>query len=108
MTDISFADLEYQIKHLPANKIPLVYQFIRSLSESSEDTDSSPGDQHWDYDFMKTRLWEMRGSIRTVEQEKEDIQTPGRKKTNFADSVDEVVYGVSLSRIEKNDKEDSR
>lgn len=106
MTEVSFADIEYQIRHLPTEKLPLVYQFIRSLSESGEISRSDSKDKE-DYDFTKTDLWKMRGVVRIIEEGQEGADEKEPKKTNYAATVDEVVYGVSLAHIQKNDKKDS-
>ena len=107
MTNVTFADIEYQIKHLPTDKLPIVYQFIRSLSDTA-DHQSDIISQEQVYDFTKTTLWKMRSSAHAIEEDAEGTSQKGvRKKTNYADTIDEVVYGVSLSQGNNNDEENS-
>jgi hypothetical protein len=101
MTDVSFADVEYQIKHLPADKLPIVYRFILSLTESSEHPDSKGEYPEMDYDFTKTDLWKIRGTAHIEGDAGKAEQNHIQKKTNYANTVDEVVYGVSLSEVQK-------
>jgi len=97
MTQITFLDIETEIKKIPVDKLPIVYNLILNFSKPATYSLHHDSDDTIEGNRIKiSKIQDLCGIIKLEDmKDYEEIKTISQTgTTNYADTVDEVVYGI--------------
>ena len=105
MASITYLDIETEIKKIPVEKLPAVYNILLDFSHSSSGTpEQEPVYSEGENRPEISRIKDLCGYIQPEDLKDYDKLNKKRlKTTHYADTVDEVVYGIKRGGIPKDE-----
>ncbi len=105
MASITYLDIETEIKKIPVEKLPAVYNILLDFSHSSsttpeQDSVYSEGESR----PAISRIKDLCGYIHPEDlKDYTELNKKRQKTTHHADTVDEVVYGIKRGGVTKDE-----
>ncbi|MFH0968160.1 MAG: hypothetical protein V1862_10805 [Methanobacteriota archaeon] len=105
MSSITYLDIETEIKKIPVEKLPAVYNILLDFSHTTSGTlEQDPVHSEGESRPVISRIKDLCGYIHPEDlKDYDELNKKRLKKTHYADTVDEVVYGIKRGDISKDE-----